>query len=314
MPARRGGQQAAGERVGRSGEWMCETASGMPSALTWLPERGGLSRTAYRRLDAIHRLEDVSIGSRYSLGVMTKAALSVWMMVALAASGNAAEKITKESVVSRGTERTYYLFVPDSAKSKPAPLLVLLHGSGRDGKILVEHWQSLAKKEGIILAGPDAIVRAGWGPDDGPLFIRHVIEAVQTDYAVDRRAMYVFGHSAGGIFGISMGVLESEYFAAVAVHAGAVSPSIVPFIAKAPRKIPIAVWVGTNDPGFPVRQVRESLELLKRQDFAVELTEIAGHTHNYYGRSPDINKAAWAFLQSKRLEKDPQYQDYLVPR
>ena len=67
---------------------MCETATGMASALTWLPERGGLSRTAYRRLDAIHRLEDLSIGSRYSLGVMTKAALSVWMIVALAASEN----------------------------------------------------------------------------------------------------------------------------------------------------------------------------------------------------------------------------------
>jgi len=246
---------------------------------------------------------------------MMKAALSAWMVLALAANGYAAEKITRESMTSQGAERTYYLFVPDSAKDKPAPLIVLLHGSGRDGKILVEHWQSVAKKEGIILAGPDAIVRSGWGMrDDGPLLLRHVIEAVQGNYAVDRRRMYVFGHSAGAIHGISMGVLESEYLAAVAVHAGAVSPSVVPYIAKAPRKIPIAVWVGTNDPSFPVRQVRESLELLNRQDFNVELTEINGHTHNYYGRSSEINKAAWAFLQGKRLEKDPQYQDYAVPR
>jgi hypothetical protein len=33
-----------------------------------------------------------------------------------------------------------------------------------------------------------------------------------------------------------------------------------------------------------------------------------------YGRSPEINKAAWAFLQGKRLEKDPQYQDYVMRR
>ncbi len=245
---------------------------------------------------------------------MTKASLSALLVLLFAASAHA-EKITKESVMSQDVERTYYLFVPDSAKSKPAPLIILMHGSGRDGKILVEHWQSLAKKEGIILAGPDAIVRQGWGMrDDGPLLLRHVIEAVQTDYAVDRRRMYVFGHSAGAIHGISMGVLESEYFAAVAVHAGAVSPSIVPYIARAPRKIPIAVWVGTNDSNFPVRQVRESLELLNRQDFNVELTEIKGHTHDYYGRSSEINKAAWAFLQGRRLEKDPQYQDFAVGR
>jgi poly(3-hydroxybutyrate) depolymerase len=245
---------------------------------------------------------------------MTKAAFSVLLVLALTATANA-EKITKESVTSQGKERTYYLFVPDRVKDKPAPLIVLLHGSGRDGRILVEHWQSMAKKEGIILAGPDAIVRAGWGmSDDGPLLLRHVIEAVQTDYAVDRRRMYIFGHSAGAIHGIGMGVLESEYFAAVAVHAGAVSPSVVPYIARAPRKIPIAVWVGTNDSSFPLRQVRESLELLKRQEFDVELTEIKGHTHNYYGRSSEINSAAWTFLESKRLDKDPHYQDYVVGR
>jgi poly(3-hydroxybutyrate) depolymerase len=245
---------------------------------------------------------------------MTKAFLSA-LLVLMFAAGAHAEKITKESVKSQDVERVYYLFVPDSAKNKPAPLIVLLHGSGRDGKILVEHWQSLAKKEGIILAGPDAIVRQGWGMrDDGPLLLRHVVEAVQTNYAVDRRRMYVFGHSAGAIHGITMGILESEYFAAVAVHAGALSPSAVPYIAKAPRKIPIAVWVGTNDSFFPVRQVRESLDLLTRQDFAVEITEIKGHTHDYYGRSSEINKAAWAFLQARSLDKDPQYQDYAIGR
>ena len=63
-----------------------------------------------------------------------------------------------------------------------------------------------------------------------------------------------------------------------------------------------------------MRQVRDSLDLLKRQDFDVQLTEIPNHTHNYYGRSGEINQAAWAFLQSKRLEKDPQYQDYVIGR
>ena len=169
---------------------------------------------------------------------MTKAFLSALLVLSLAATAHA-EKITKETVMSQDAERTSTCSCPDSARNKPAPLIVLLHGSGRDGKILLEHWQSLARKEGIILAGPDATVRQGWNMrDDGPLLLRHVIEAVQTDYAVDRRRMYVFGHSAGAIHGITMGVLESEYFAAVAVHAGSVSPSVVPYIARAPRKSP----------------------------------------------------------------------------
>jgi len=227
----------------------------------------------------------------------------------------AAEKIVKQTMTSSGASRTYYLFVPDSVKAGPAPLLILLHGSGRDGRILVEHWQSIAKKAGVILAGPDAAVRDGWGmAEDGPLLLRHLIEDIQSSHTVDPRRVYVFGHSAGASHGLAMAILESEYFAAVAVHAGVVSPPFAPFIERAPRKIPIAIWVGTTDAFFPLTAVRASRDRLNQHGFNSELTEISGHTHNYYGRSSEINKAVWAFLEGKRLEKDPQYQDYAIGR
>jgi poly(3-hydroxybutyrate) depolymerase len=40
-------------------------------------------------------------------------------------SAAAAERVTKETFRSNGANRTYYLFVPDSSRAKPAPLLVL---------------------------------------------------------------------------------------------------------------------------------------------------------------------------------------------
>ena len=126
--------------------------------------------------------------------------------------------------------------------------------------------------------------------------------------------MYLFGHSAGAVHGLAMGVLESEYFAAVAVHAGSLTPMVGPYVGKAPRKIPMAIWVGTNDSFFPLKQVRAGRDYLNDNGFGVELHEINGHTHNYYGRSGEINKAAWAFLARHRLDKDPQYQDYVIPR
>ena len=71
----------------------------------------------------------------------------------------AAEKTVKQTFTSGGTKRTYYLFVPEkAAATAPAPLLVLLHGSGRNGSSLVEQWEGLAKKEGLILAGPDSFL------------------------------------------------------------------------------------------------------------------------------------------------------------
>jgi poly(3-hydroxybutyrate) depolymerase len=87
-----------------------------------------------------------------------------WVFLALlllSAPARADEKITKESLESRGGKRTYYLFVPASAKA-PAPLVVLLHGSGHNGLSLMEKWKDLAEREGLLLAGPDSSDPRGW--------------------------------------------------------------------------------------------------------------------------------------------------------
>lgn len=68
-----------------------------------------------------------------------------------------AAKVEKQTITSRGATRAYYLFVPDGLDpAKPVPLIVTLHGSGRNGASLVDKWKALAQKEKIILAGPDA--------------------------------------------------------------------------------------------------------------------------------------------------------------
>jgi poly(3-hydroxybutyrate) depolymerase len=238
--------------------------------------------------------------------------LCVAILVLSALPAAVADKIVKETFAG---DRPVYLFVPESSKATPGPLIILLHGSGRDGRILVEHWQSLAKKEGIVLVGPDANVRDGWSmSEDGPLLFRRLIEGLKTKVAFDPRRVYLFGHSAGAVHGLTMGVLESEYFAAVAAHAGVLSPAAFPIIGQARRKIPMAIWVGTDDRFFSIPQVRATRDALNAQGFNTDLTEISGHTHDYYGSSSAINKQAWEFLKSKRLDQDPQYQDYVIGR
>jgi predicted esterase len=104
--------------------------------------------------------------------------------------------------------------------------------------------------------------------------------------------------------------MESEYFAGVAVHAGAMSPEMAPILDQAPRKIPMAIWVGTNDNFFPIRIVRNTRDVLNAHGFDTRLTEIKGHTHDYYGSAGDINKEAWAFLKDQKLAADPKFQPY----
>jgi poly(3-hydroxybutyrate) depolymerase len=219
-------------------------------------------------------------------------------------------KIVKQTFGSGGRTRSYYLLVPEQVRPD-APLLILLHGSGREGRSLVEPWAALAREHGIILAAPDAFVPEGWTmKEDGPDFLYALIEMLRVEYPVDPRRVYLFGHSAGAIHGLAMAVLESEYFAAAAVHAGILSDGMRPLLARAPRKTPIAIWVGTNDQLFPLKAVRNTRDALQAAGFAVELTEVSGHTHAYYDRALEINKKAWVFLQKHRLDGDPKFQRY----
>ena len=237
-----------------------------------------------------------------------KRILLIFFVVA-AWSPTFAQDVQKEITNLGGKARAYYLFVPDKlTKDRPAPLLLLLHGSGRNGFSLVDKWKDLAKKEGIILVGPDAIKSAGWSTlVDGPDFLHDLITELQSKYPIDARRMYLFGHSAGASFALYMGLFESEYFAAVAIHAGGLQPDDNVIVERAARKIPIYIAVGTVDRLVPLEGVRATREMLVKNGFAVQLIEMAGHNHWYYDLASKINTAAWTFLKDQKLADEPRY-------
>jgi poly(3-hydroxybutyrate) depolymerase len=226
-----------------------------------------------------------------------------------------AQKVLKQPITFDGKSRTYYLFVPQPASAEPVPLVVLLHGSGRDGTSLTGPWQSLARKEGFAIVGPDAIDHAGWDLlSDGPDYLHDVIEAVLKQTKIDSRRVYLFGHSAGAHQALALGLLESEYFAAVAVHAGILSEVTLSYAARAQRKIPFALWQGLNDATVPPVQARRTRDALVGAGFSADLTEMKGHTHDYYGSANEINAAVWTFFQKHRLTSDPVYQQHRFVR
>jgi len=221
------------------------------------------------------------------------------------------EKVIKDSVVSNRKKRSFYVFAPDSAKA-PAPLIVLLHGSGRDGMSLIDKWKDLASKEGFIIVGPDADSGGGWSlPKDGPDFLHDVVEALKSKYPINPRRVYLFGHSAGAVFALLMSTTESQYFAATAIHAGAFrSPEEYQSLSNVSRKIPVAIWVGTRDQYFPLAAVHATRDAFQSQGIPIEVTEMPGHDHWYYDLAPGINKSAWEFLRKHELESDPVYSEF----
>lgn len=214
----------------------------------------------------------------------------------------AKEAATKSSFEYAGESRTYYSFVPEG--EGPLPLVLLLHGSGRNGKIMVDAWKELASREHFILAAPDSYDSSNWDLKmDPPEFIHAVVEQVNAKHAVDEHRIYLFGHSAGACHTLILAVLDSHYFAAATLHAGALVPQNYHVLAYAERRMPIAIWVGNEDSYFPLDVVTATKKEFESHGFHVELSVIPGHDHNYYEISDKVNRNAWDFLKKTQLQQ-----------
>ncbi len=110
-----------------------------------------------------------------------------------------------------------------------------------------------------------------------------------------------------------MAILESEYFAAGAIHAGAVSSDYFSIFDFATRKIPLAIYIGTKDQFYPIEVVRATSEALKKRGFPLLYREMPGHDHNYKAVAPEINKEIWEYFTSNPLPQDPRYTQYKDP-
>jgi poly(3-hydroxybutyrate) depolymerase len=238
--------------------------------------------------------------------------LAAIALLAAAAAVGESGKMTDEKISWKGRERTYFLHLPrGTALDQKLPLILTLHGSGQNPKRLVSKWEDLGDKEKIILVGPAATDPARWNvPADGPLFLHDLVEAVKARYSIDGRRVYLFGHSAGAVFALEMAALESEYFAAVAVHAGAIRPAYITILDYAARKIPFLILIGTRDAFFPLDLVRATRDALKARGFPVEYVEMPGHTHDYHDSAKEINQKAWDFFSKNALAFEPKYTVY----
>jgi len=73
-----------------------------------------------------------------------------------------------------------------------------------------------------------------------------------------------------------------------------------------PRKIPIAIYIGTNDQLVSLGQVRKTETLLRKSGFPVHYQEMPDHDHNYYDAADKINADAWEFMKEYELPEPPR--------
>lgn len=231
--------------------------------------------------------------------------------LALPAGSPAGHAPTREKIQIAAEERSYYLFIPDSlATARPAPVLVLLHGSFSNGMALLGEWMELADREGIILVAPNSLDERHWQiRRDGPAFLSDVLDSVAARRPIDRLRLYLFGHSGGAAYALTLAMLESEFFAAAAIHAGAWRErSEFALAPHARRKIPVALFVGDRDRFFSVASVKKTAAAIEKAGHAVAVTVIRRHGHDYAGVAAEVNREAWDFLKGTSLSQASRLQ------
>jgi poly(3-hydroxybutyrate) depolymerase len=264
-------------------------------------------------MDTLSPARLMEIGKGFRPAKVLLSAIEVGLVALWLATPALAASVSKEALTIEKDKRTYYLFIPDTVGPEPAPLVIVLHGSGRDGRPLVDLFRGLASKERFIVVGPDATNRGGWQvPADGPAFLAFVVEDVKTKHPVDGRRIYLFGHSAGASFALSMGLMESEYFAGVAAHAVSLPEAgREQLLAAAQRKVPMALFHGTKDSNIPIDAALQTRDVLRKAGFPVDSHELPGYEHNsIYSRGDTVIEPAWDFLKAHALDADPRYQAY----
>jgi len=238
---------------------------------------------------------------------MTKGWRTCLLALGLAVAGTAQADVQQESFEFGGAERSFHVFAPDiQATESRLPLLLLLHGSYQGGRDLLDAWIEVAAENDLILVAPDSTAEIGWQIKmDGPDFIRAVINRVAQEHPVDCRRIYLFGISGGGVYALTLAMLESDAFAASAVFAAAWrEPSFFRLTSVAERKIPVGLFVGTRDIHFPKRSVQETADALQAAGHPVRLIWLERRGHAYAPVSTQVNAGAWSFMREFRLDAD----------
>ena len=163
-----------------------------------------------------------------------------------------------ETLKSGGDLRNYWLVRPEGLeKTKPAPLLMVLHGSAGSGEDMMtvtqRGFERLADKEKFVVVYPDALERC-WNDQGGTVddvgFLLAIVDKLVADGLVDKNRIYVAGISNGGMMAQRLACEQADRIAGIATVAGGL-PEPLQATCKPARALPVLVIHGTEDPIVP---------------------------------------------------------------
>ena len=166
-------------------------------------------------------------------------------------------QFVKGSFANDAGSRSYKVYVPNSYRrfGGGMPLIVMLHGCTQspDEFATASRMNELAEKDGFVVVYPGQIRSANaakcWNwispenqaRDQGePSIIAGITRAVASRLKIDRKRIFVAGHSAGAAMAVILGEAYPDLFNAIGVHSG------LPFASAHDASSAFAAMKGTH--------------------------------------------------------------------
>ncbi|CUI81760.1 dienelactone hydrolase family protein [Cognatishimia activa] len=205
---------------------------------------------------------------------------------------NIAKRHTFTFPENASTKRTWFGTSPGGFG--PFPTLILLHGSNRPGTSMIDMWRETAQRQGIVLIAPEAQNPQTWNlSDDGLPFMQALRNEAENHYPIDRKQVYVMGHSAGGIFVQSLAGEDNPLWRAMASHGSATRANA---LRRSNTPVPLYLYTGEHDHLFPQENMQRAARMLSDAGHDVTYVNIPRHDHWYYKIGPQLAPVIWRDL------------------
>lgn len=187
---------------------------------------------------------------------------------------------------------SWYEWVP--AEIPPKAVVVLLHGTGRDGLSVLDMWRETARAHDLLLIAPNGAGQ-GWSTTR-PARIEAIVRAATEAHGVAPTGLFLFGHSDGAVLAQAvLNAADPGIWAGAALHAGYLDAGK---IGTGRNGAPLRLWLGTEDHLFSPAGARHSLQRMAAIGHPAELVLVSGHTHWFYDIGPQIAANALDWFSS----------------
>jgi poly(3-hydroxybutyrate) depolymerase len=185
----------------------------------------------------------------------------------------------------------YVVFVPTAYRpDKKWPVILFLHGAGSRGTDnqlplvggLAPQVRARAATFPFLVVFPqcedvNSRLMFGWQAEtsDGKRALR-ILDAVETDFSVDRSREILTGASMGAFGAWSLAAAAASRWSAVVIISGSADPATAPRL----KDVPIWVFHGQNDLAVPITDERRIVTAVREAGGRAYLTELPGVRHN----------------------------------